>query len=107
MEKKPLKALYDVLLSTHIGAIEDEAGTNTLHWMSALGARIAIIDALVRHPDVQKYFFPSERKRLLKKVMKAKRLFMIVRFTKGNGALSNNTKRKLCRVRSLIAMFQV
>lgn|GEM_PF-6619181 len=75
--------------------------------MDLLGARLVIIDGLVRHPDVLKYFLPSERKRLGKKVMKARRLFMIVRFAKGKNTLSNNTKRKLCRVRSLIAMFQV
>lgn len=105
MSRDLLRKFYLILDSTRIKDIEQESRFLDISWIEVLGIRLSKIDELIHEPLRREYFFPSELKKMEKKLMDAKRFHAAVICGKRRtaGALSKNTKRKLCRIRSLMS----
>jgi recombinational DNA repair ATPase RecF len=105
MSKELLREFYLIVESTHMKAIEEESEILDMSWLDVLGARLNKIDGLIQEPLFRRYFFPSELKKMEKKLFAAKRMYIKVIYGR-NSVLEDphkNTKRKLCRIRSLIS----
>ena len=105
MSKELLREFYVITESTHMKVIEKESELLDVLWLEVFGERLVKIDGLLHEPLFRKYFFSSELKRMEKKLTRTKRLYLAVLYDKNNltDALHKNTKRKLCRIRSLIS----